>query len=237
MMGVSGKLRCVMKTLFRKLGEMWRWLFGIPQSAANTEVTTDTIIAGWKGREQNVKDLPQALELLWRQYFDNFSRRQSYEWKMVVVLWTPIVLYIGYGLTERLVYVPMPFAVVAAIAYLAVHCFWQFNLARRNAGDINAFRDIADHMREIVGLKAFEARYAVGQSGLRMKDWGHRTYLIITVLLLVGANMLNVTADEAWVVMPRDIVAKVKEKAKQDNTSFEEAMSALVTELQDMTDE
>ena len=165
-------------------------------------------------------------------YFDDYERRQSYEWKFVVVLWTPLAAGIGFMLKDSQLFFNPLSILSLSIALALLHAFWQYNLARSNSGDIQAFRDVADNLRLGVGFKEYDKDYpAKPDPWWRSRRWSHWTYMFITILLLIGVNGVNgVNRSNRSIVVPvpKAAIAALRERASQaNNTPVREAQAIL----------
>lgn len=149
------------------------------------------------------KDLFEALETLRKAAWDSFYRRQSYEWKWCVAIWTPLLAFIGIALKESHVWIPWHWMVPMAILLLVLHIVWQVNLKNSNDNDNNKMYEFENNMREVVGLEVWKKSkggkflerlknaFKKPKDLLVIKGWSHWIYIIISAGLILTACYVN----------------------------------------------
>lgn len=154
----------------------------------------------------------EALEKLRKAAFDNYLRRQTYEWKMCVTIWAPIVAFIGISLMNPHVWMPWIPMIIASIFLAGVHILWQRNLKKSNDIDNSKIRECESDMRGLVGLTESE-----GPKGfLIFKGWSHWIYITMSLALIAIALYVNGTKRTKIVPLPADIIKALENKQLTD---------------------
>lgn len=149
-------------------------------------------------------DIPhfyESLEQLRKAYSDNYHHRQTYEWKMCITIWTPLVAFIGISLTYPQVWIPRITLVIACILLAAIHSVWQWNLKASNDKDAEKILECEHKMREHLGLSKSEAP----KGRLVFKGWPHCIYLFITIGLIFLAIHVNGLKQNQLVILPNEL--------------------------------
>ncbi len=146
-----------------------------------------------------------VLESLRKGSFENWLRRQTYEWKMCITIWTPLVGFLGILVTQRHVWFPWPPLAVVLTLWAAIHIVWQMNLKKSN--DI----DIAK-MRSLCNMHAPDKRTGI----LVFPNWSHILYVVITLGLITSVLYTNSVKRSGIAVLPEDVQKTLDSKYGPD---------------------
>ena len=160
----------------------------------------------------------EAIEILRNSSFNDYLRRQTYEWKMCITIWTPIVAFIGISLMNPYVWLPDYILWIASGVVLILHILWQRNLMKANETDRVKVRKYETHIISLLGLQ--ETERCSGK--FVYKHWSHYTYLSITLALLLVALFINSDLKRSILPLPNDIVAKLSENHPKNITARNE---------------
>lgn len=150
------------------------------------------------------KDIPhfyESLEQLRKASSDNYHHRQTYEWKMCITIWTPLVAFIGISLTHPEAWMPGLTLVIACLFLAVIHLAWQLNLKASNDKDAEKILECEQKMRVHLGLPKSEAPTGF----LVFKGWPHYIYLLITIGLIVLAIYVNDLKRNQLVMLPNEL--------------------------------
>lgn len=148
-------------------------------------------------------DIPEfeALEILRKASADSLYNRQTYEWKMSITVWTPLVAFIGIVLTYPQVWVPTKYLYTSFLILIMIHILWQRNLMAANDRDSSKRLECEQKMRKSLGLPESKPPKSI----LYFRGWAHATYILITLGLIVLAGVLNGTKRNHIVILPNDV--------------------------------
>lgn len=143
----------------------------------------------------------EKLEILRKASSENLHNRQTYEWKMSITVWTPLVAFIGIVLTYPQVWIPTNYLYTAFIFLIVIHIIWQRNLMAANDRDASKILECEQIMRKSLGLSESKPPDSI----LYFKGWAHVIYILITLGLIVLAGVLNGTRRNHIVTLPNDV--------------------------------
>jgi len=143
----------------------------------------------------------EALEQLRKASSDNYHHRQTYEWKMCITIWTPIVAFIGISLTHPEAWIPRLTLIIACLFLAVIHLLWQLNLKASNDKDADKILECEQEMRKQLGLSESEAP----KGFLVFKGWPHYIYLFITIGLIILAIYVNDLKRNQIVMLPNEL--------------------------------
>ena len=142
-----------------------------------------------------------SLDKLRQAYFDNLTQRRTYEWKMCITIWTPLVAFIGILLTHpeaRMSILPLG---IACLFLAVVHLLWQLNLKASN--DIDSTKILACENEIRSHLNLLESKPPTGC--LVFKGWAHYIYLFITIGLIFLAMYVNDSKRNQSIILPNEL--------------------------------
>ena len=166
--------------------------------------------------EDKLKDDFEALETLRKAAWDNFHRRQSYEWKWCIAIWTPLLAFIGLALKESHVWMPWYWMVPVAILLFLLSIVWQVNLKNSNDKDCDKMYDFEGKMRMLIGLEPWREPPKLKfleklKNSLIIKGWSHWIYIIITAGLIFTACYVN-SYQRSVYLLSDDIISETKSR-------------------------
>lgn len=143
----------------------------------------------------------EALEILRKASSDSLYNRQTYEWKMSITVWTPLVAFIGIVLTYPQVWIPTTYLYAVFIFLIMIQIIWQCNLMAANDRDSSKRLECEQKMRKSLNLPDSNPPESI----LYFKGWAHLIYILITLGLIVLAGVLNGTRRNHIVTLPKDV--------------------------------
>ena len=167
-----------------------------------TTLTEDALgVKRPKAEWTNVYEYCDTLEKLRNAAYEHYLRRQTYEWKMCITIWTPLVAIIGIILTKSHVSIEMFPLAITSFVILGIHIVWQRNLKKSNDLDLERDQKYADEIRELVGVEIKQERKGIGI----FKGWSHYIYVFITAGLIVTSFYVNYIQRKQIIVLPNDV--------------------------------
>lgn len=149
-----------------------------------------------------------TLEKLRNAFYQHFLRRQTYEWKMCITIWTPLVAIIGIILTKSNVHIEMFPLVIISIFILFIHILWQRNLKKSNDLDLERAREYEKEIQKFVGMEIGQER----KGTLIFKGWSHYIYVFITVGLVATSFYVNYSQPQKIIPLPNDVQVWLESK-------------------------
>lgn len=143
----------------------------------------------------------ESLEILRKASSENLYNRQSYEWKMCITIWTPLVAFIGIALTYPHVWINNKYLYAAFLFLATVHILWQRNLVAANNKDASKILECEQKMRVSLGLPESERPKGL----LVFANWAHYLYIVITFGLIMVAIYVNDFKRNQIVLLPNDL--------------------------------
>lgn len=148
-------------------------------------------------------DMPhfyESLEQLRKAYSDSYYNRQTYEWKMCITIWTPLVAFIGISLTYPQVWIPRLTLGAACSFLFLIHSLWQWHLMASNNKDADKILECEQIIRKYLGLSLSTAPKL-----WLIKGWSHYLYLVITICLISLAFYVNDLKRDQVVMLPNEL--------------------------------
>ena len=152
-------------------------------------------------RKDDVARFCDVLEKLRKGSFENWVRRQTYEWKMCITIWTPLVAFLGILLTQRHVWFPWPPLVALLMLWAVIHVVWQRNLKQSNDVDVRKMHRYEDKRRALCNVHVSYNR----DGFLVFPNWSHVLYVVITIGLIVAVLYANSFKRSGITVLPEDV--------------------------------
>lgn len=156
----------------------------------------------------NVKEYCDILENLRNASYQHYLRRQTYEWKMCITIWTPLVAIIGIILTQPTVHIGMVPLIIASFFILGIHIVWQLNLKKSNDLDLERVRKYEQEIKDLIGINIQQER----KGKLIFQGWSHYIYVIITAGLILTAFYVNYNHHQKVITLPDDIEVWLESK-------------------------
>jgi hypothetical protein len=155
----------------------------------------------------------ESLEILRKASSESLYNRQSYEWKMCITIWTPLVAFIGIALTYPHVWINTIYLYAAFLFLAAVHILWQRNLVAANNKDASKILECEQQMRVSLGLP--ESKRPKGF--LVFANWAHYLYIVITFGLIMVAIYVNDFKRNQIVLLPNDLKEWLERSSEIEN--------------------
>jgi len=180
---------------------------------------------GWA----NLKDYCDTLEQLRVASHQHYLSRQTYEWKMCVAIWTPLVAIIGIILTRPNVHIGiLPFG-IASFCIFSIHAIWQINLKKSNDLDMIKVRKYEEIINRLLGMEINIER----KGKLIFHSWSHFIYVFITFCLITTACYVNNFKRQQLLTIPNDILVWLEAK---HYTSIEEKEIYIIKKMRNEMD-
>ena len=177
----------------------------------------------------NVKEYCDILEKLRNASYQHYLRRQTYEWKMCVTIWTPLVAIIGIILTKSNVHIGMIPLAIASFFILGIHIVWQLNLKKSNDLDLERARKYEQEIKEFVGMEIKQER----NGKLIFEGWSHYIYVVITAGLVATSFYVNYSQRQKIITLPNDVQVWLESK---HHASIQEKEKYIMKKLRDEMD-
>jgi len=177
----------------------------------------------------NVNEYCDNLEKLRNASYQHYLRRQTYEWKMCITIWTPLVATIGIILTKSNVHIGMIPLAIASFSILAIHIVWQLNLKKSNDLDLERAGKYEQEIKKFVGMEIKQER----NGKLIFKGWSHCIYVVITILLVSTSFYVNYSQRQKIITLPNDVQVWLESK---HHTSIQEKEKYIMKKLREEMD-
>lgn len=174
----------------------------------------------------------EALETLRKAYSDNLHNRQTYEWKMCITIWTPLVAFVGIALTYSHVWINNKYLYGAFFFLAAIHILWQCNLVAANNKDANKILECEQKMRVSLGLPESEPPKGL----LVFKNWAHYLYIVITLGLIMLAGYVNDFKRNQIVLLPNDLKEWLESSPEIGNKNKDEYCAEILRKYKSLQD-
>jgi hypothetical protein len=148
-------------------------------------------------------DAYEAIDKLKQGIFEDYKRRQAYEWKMCYAIWTFVLGFIVFTVTNPTILISCSFLTGGALIILGIHISWQKSMQRAN--DHN--KDKIFECEEVM-YKLLEAEPWDKPDGYK-KGWSHYIYVLITLVLISFAFIIVNNRDNRIVVLNTGIYNKL----------------------------
>jgi len=177
-----------------------------------------------------VKDYCETLENLRNASYQHYLRRQTYEWKMCITIWTPLVAIIGIILTKPNVDIGMIPLAIASFFILGIHVVWQLNLKKSNDLDLERVQKYEQEIKKFACIEIKQER----KGKLIFQGWSHYIYVIITAGLIATSFYVNHSYRRNIITLPNDV--EVWLESKHHATSIQEKEKYIIKKLRDSMD-
>ena len=177
-----------------------------------------------------VKDYCDTLENLRNASYQHYLRRQTYEWKMCITIWTPLVAIIGIILTKPNVDIGMIPLAIASFFILGIHVVWQLNLKKSNDLDLERVQKYEQEIKKFACIEIKQER----KGKLIFQGWSQYIYVIITAGLIVTSFYVNHSHRQNIITLPNDV--EVWLESKHHATSIQEKEKYIIKKLRDAMD-
>ena len=177
----------------------------------------------------NVKEYCDTLENLRNASYQHYLRRQTYEWKMCITIWTPLVAIIGIILTKPNVDIGMIPLAISSFFILGIHVVWQLNLKKSNDLDLERARNYEQEIKKFACIEIKQER----KGKLIFQGWSHYIYVIITAGLIATSFYVNHSQRQKIITLPSDVEFWLESK---HHTSIQEKEKYIIKKLRDEMD-
>jgi len=177
----------------------------------------------------SVNEYCDTLEKLRNASYQHYLRRQTYEWKMCVTIWTPLVAMIGIILTKPDVHIGLVPLAIASLFILAIHIIWQLNLKKSNDLDLERARKYEKRLSDFVGVEIRQER----KGRLIFQGWSHYIYVSITIGLVATSFFFNFSQREQPIRLPKEIQVWLQSKR---HISIDEKEKYIIEKLREEMD-
>ncbi len=177
----------------------------------------------------NVNEYCETLEKLRNASYQHYLRRQTYEWKMCITIWTPLVATIGIILTKSNVHIGMIPLAIASVFIFCIHIVWQANLKKSNDLDIERTKKYETEIKKFVGMETNEERNGI----FIFSGWSHYIYVLVTAGLIATSFYVNYSQRQEIITLPNDVQIWLKTK---HHTNIQEKEKYIVKKLREEMD-
>lgn len=174
----------------------------------------------------------ESLEILRKASSDSLHNRQTYEWKMCITIWTPLVAFVGIALTYPHIWLSNEYLYTAFFFLAAIHILWQRNLVAANNKDATKILECEQKMRVSLGLPESEPPAGC----LVFKGWAHYIYIIITFGLIVLAGYVNDSKRNQIVMLPNDLNEWLERSPEIESKKKDEYVAEILRKYKNLQD-